>query len=144
MGIDLLTRQAGGWFGAKLLAAACILLLLQGKASAEFPLDPACAAARDLPYPSADLPTPEEAKALSHCNSSALFFGFNGQIDTARARKCAYLEMDGKVDSKSEPDKDFGRSYPTRQKPCSGTRRSRKSPSCRMSVSPRFHPMTNA
>jgi hypothetical protein len=95
----------------KLIPFACLLLVLSGAAfAADFPLDPTCKTVQNIPYPAADIPTAAEAKTLGTCNSSDLFFGMNGPIDHERGRKCAYLEMEGKVQSTEDVSKDFLRS----------------------------------
>jgi hypothetical protein len=52
----------------------------------------ACLRSEALPIPQADLPTAAEAPRLMSCNSEALYYGFAGKPDYARARTCAYLE----------------------------------------------------
>jgi hypothetical protein len=53
-----------------------------------------CAAVKDVELPAADRPTPAEEKALAKCVSVDLYFGFGQTADPAKARKCAYAEMD--------------------------------------------------
>ncbi|MGB8130884.1 MAG: hypothetical protein WCG81_13920 [Candidatus Angelobacter sp.] len=53
-----------------------------------------CAAVKDLELPAADHPTPAEEKALAKCVSVDLYFGLGQTADPAKARKCAYAEMD--------------------------------------------------
>jgi hypothetical protein len=53
-----------------------------------------CAAVKDVQLPAADRPTPAEEKALAKCISADLYFGFGQPADPAKARKCAYAEMD--------------------------------------------------
>ena len=95
----------------KLIPFACLFLVLGAPAfAADFPLDPICEAVQNVPYPAADIPTAAETKTLRTCNSSDLFFGMNGPIDHQRGRKCAYLELEGKVQSEEDLSKDFLRS----------------------------------
>ena len=49
---------------------------------------------KDVELPAADRPTPAEEKALAKCVSADLYFGFGQPADPAKARKCAYAEMD--------------------------------------------------
>jgi hypothetical protein len=53
-----------------------------------------CAAVKDVELPAADRPTPAEEKALAKCVSVDIYFGFSQPADPAKARKCAYAEMD--------------------------------------------------
>jgi hypothetical protein len=53
-----------------------------------------CAAVKDVELPAADRPTPAEEKTLAKCVSADLYFGFGQTADPAKARKCAYAEMD--------------------------------------------------
>jgi hypothetical protein len=53
-----------------------------------------CAAVKDVELPAADHPAPAEEKALAKCVSADLYFGFGQAADPAKARKCAYAEMD--------------------------------------------------
>src|SRR6185312_9247714 len=53
-----------------------------------------CASVKDVELPAADRPTPAEEKALAKCVSADLYFGFGQAADPAKARKCAYAEMD--------------------------------------------------
>ncbi len=53
-----------------------------------------CAAVKDVELPVADRPTPAEEKALAKCSSADLYFGFGQPADPAKARKCAYAEID--------------------------------------------------
>lgn len=95
----------------RLITLACLAVASSYSAFAEIPLDPICKTVQNLPYPPADLPSAEEAKKLTTCDSSDLFFGFHAAIDHAQARKCAYLEMDGKVRSENDIEQNFGRGY---------------------------------
>jgi hypothetical protein len=103
-----LNRRIGFNLLTNLIPFACALLVLSGAAfAADFPFDPICKTVQNLTYPAADLPTAAEAKTLGTCDSSDLFFGMNGPIDHERGRKCAYLEMEGKVQSEEDTSKDF-------------------------------------
>ncbi len=51
-----------------------------------------CRRSEPLPIPRSDLPTVSDLPALASCNSEALYYGFTGKRDFARARQCAYLE----------------------------------------------------
>jgi hypothetical protein len=51
-----------------------------------------CLRSEALPIPRTDLPTTAQVPRLMSCNSEALYYGFTGQPDYARARTCAYLE----------------------------------------------------
>jgi len=53
-----------------------------------------CAAVKDVELPKADRPTSAEEKSLAKCVSADLYFGFGQPADQAKARKCAYAEMD--------------------------------------------------
>lgn len=53
-----------------------------------------CAAVKDAQLPAQDQPTPEEKKSLANCSSQDLYFGFGQPADPAKARKCAYVEME--------------------------------------------------
>ncbi len=53
-----------------------------------------CASVKDVELPATDRPTPAEEKALAKCVSADLYFGFGQPADPAKARKCAYAEMD--------------------------------------------------
>lgn len=53
-----------------------------------------CAAVKDVELPAADRPTPAEEKALAKCVSVDIYYGFGQTADPAKARKCAYAEMD--------------------------------------------------
>src|SRR3954465_8607162 len=53
-----------------------------------------CASVKDIELPAADRPTPVEEKALASCVSQDIYFGFGQPADPAKARKCAYAEMD--------------------------------------------------
>lgn len=53
-----------------------------------------CAAVKDVELPAADRPTPAEEKALTNCVSADLYYGFGQPANPAKARKCAYAEMD--------------------------------------------------
>lgn len=53
-----------------------------------------CAAVKDVELPAADRPTPDEEKAMAKCVSVDIYFGFGQPADPAKARKCAYAEMD--------------------------------------------------
>ena len=98
MTIAPLHRRASSPFAKKLTTFGCLLALVGGAVfAADFPLDPTCKTVKDVPDPVTDQASAEEAKAMANCNSSDLFFGMNGPIDRARGRKCAYLEMQGKV-----------------------------------------------
>ena len=61
-------------------------------------VDPAaqkiCAEVKNVEIPAQDRPTAEESKALAHCDSKDLYYGFGAPADVNKARKCAYLEMD--------------------------------------------------
>lgn len=58
-----------------------------------------CAAVKDVQLPTQDKPSPEETQSLGNCSSQDLYFGFGQPSDPAKARKCAYLEMEqGKDD----------------------------------------------
>lgn len=52
-----------------------------------------CAEVRDVELPSRDRPTEREEKALTHCVSADLYFGFGQPADFVKARKCAYVEI---------------------------------------------------
>ena len=56
-----------------------------------------CASVKDVELPAADRPTPAEEKTLAKCVSADLYFGFGQPADPAKARKCAYAEMDRDV-----------------------------------------------
>lgn len=53
-----------------------------------------CAEVKDVVLPAQDRPGPEEAKTLAGCVSKDLYFGFGQPADPAKARQCAYLEME--------------------------------------------------
>jgi hypothetical protein len=53
-----------------------------------------CAAVSNVELPSADRPTQVEEKALASCSSIDAYFGFGQPADPAKARKCAYAELD--------------------------------------------------
>ena len=53
-----------------------------------------CDGVKDVALPAQDRPSPEEAKALTNCVSEDLYFGFGQPVDLAKARQCAYLEME--------------------------------------------------
>src|SRR5712672_47977 len=53
-----------------------------------------CAAVKDVELPAADRPIPAEEKALAHCASVDLYYGFGQPTDPVKARKCAYAETD--------------------------------------------------
>jgi hypothetical protein len=53
-----------------------------------------CASVKDIELPTADRPTPAEEKTLAKCVSVDIYFGFGQPADPAKARKCAYAEMD--------------------------------------------------
>jgi hypothetical protein len=53
-----------------------------------------CAAVKDVELPAADRPTSAEEKTLAKCVSVDIYFGFGQPADPAKARKCAYAEMD--------------------------------------------------
>jgi len=53
-----------------------------------------CASVKDVEPPAADRPTAAEEKALASCASVDAYFGFDGPVDPAKARKCAYAEID--------------------------------------------------
>ncbi len=53
-----------------------------------------CASVATVELPSADRPTVQDRTALAGCSSLDLYFGFGMPPDPARARKCAYLEME--------------------------------------------------
>src|SRR5436305_5827738 len=53
-----------------------------------------CASVKDVELPEADRPTPAEEKALAKCVSEDIYFGFGQPADPAKARKCAYAEME--------------------------------------------------
>jgi uncharacterized protein YecT (DUF1311 family) len=64
----------------------------------------ACDNFAKVQVPTADLPTPEERKALASCNSYDLYFGFDHPADPVKARKCAYLEREpGTVTTNPNP-----------------------------------------
>ena len=54
----------------------------------------ACDPYDKLEVPAADLPAPEERKALASCSSEDLYFGFGVAADPVKARKCAYLQRE--------------------------------------------------
>jgi hypothetical protein len=60
------------------------------------PSDPnvACERFDKTPFPAADLPTPDEQKALAGCDAEALYYGIGRPPDFVAARKCAYAERD--------------------------------------------------
>jgi hypothetical protein len=53
-----------------------------------------CASVKDVELPAADRPTPAEEKTLAKCVSVDLYYGFGQPADPAKARKCAYAEID--------------------------------------------------
>jgi hypothetical protein len=53
-----------------------------------------CAEVKDVELPAQDHPTPVETKALTNCVSEDLYFGFGQPADPAKARKCAYVELE--------------------------------------------------
>lgn len=53
-----------------------------------------CAAVKDAQLPEGDRPSAAEAKALVNCSSVDAYFGFGQPADPAKARKCAYVEID--------------------------------------------------
>jgi hypothetical protein len=53
-----------------------------------------CASVKDVQLPAEDKPTPAEEKALASCVSLDTYFGFGQPADPAKARKCAYAEID--------------------------------------------------
>ncbi len=53
-----------------------------------------CAAVKNVELPTADKPTPAEEKSLASCVSVDAYFGFGQSADPAKARKCAYAEID--------------------------------------------------
>jgi uncharacterized protein YecT (DUF1311 family) len=53
-----------------------------------------CAGIKDVELPAQDHPTPEEGKALAGCVSADAYFGFGQPADPAKARKCAWVEME--------------------------------------------------
>ena len=55
---------------------------------------PACVTYARVQIPVADLPTPQDRKALASCKSENLYFGFDRPPDPVAARKCAYLARD--------------------------------------------------
>jgi hypothetical protein len=65
-------------------------LRLQGQDSPQ-----GCEKYRNVPIPDADRPTTAQAMDVAKCTSSDLYYGGHGPPDPARARQCAYLEMDG-------------------------------------------------
>ena len=53
-----------------------------------------CLAVKDVVLPAGDKPSPAEEKALASCVSLDAYFGFGQPADPAKARKCAYAEID--------------------------------------------------
>lgn len=53
-----------------------------------------CASVQHADVPAADRPTAADEKALAKCSSLDAYFGFNGQADPVKARKCAIAEID--------------------------------------------------
>lgn len=51
-----------------------------------------CLRSMTVPIPRDDLPSLAQVPGFASCNSEALYYGFAGKPDYARARQCAYLE----------------------------------------------------
>src|SRR5690242_7026849 len=64
-----------------------------------------CARLTPTEDPPADLPSPEERPELAACNSYDLYFGFGVPVDSAKARKCAFIERER---GQKRPDLVFG------------------------------------
>lgn len=56
-----------------------------------------CQKVQELAVPPADLPTADELKTLADCRSQDLYFGLGVAKDPVKARKCAFSEIDRKV-----------------------------------------------
>jgi len=52
-----------------------------------------CDRVKDIPFPTEDLPTSEDIKALDTCSSEDLYYGIGMPADPVKARLCAYIEM---------------------------------------------------
>jgi len=55
-----------------------------------------CKQYENVPFPATDKPTVEVAASLGKCSSYELYYGFNQPADPAKARLCAYDEIDKK------------------------------------------------
>jgi len=53
-----------------------------------------CASVKDAEAPAADRPTAAEEKSLAKCSSLDAYYGFGGEADPVKARKCAFAEVD--------------------------------------------------
>jgi len=93
-----ITLRLRGWKLIDRVALAFLLCILpcvssgQEQTNNERPAE--CGHFLQLSPPNSDLPAPEERVAPSKCSSYNLYFGIDGPIDLAQARKCAYLERE--------------------------------------------------
>ncbi len=60
----------------------------------EFNWKAVCDQVRNLPLPTEDRPSPDEAKAIQGCSSEDIYYGITGPADPVKARKCAYIELE--------------------------------------------------
>ncbi len=58
-----------------------------------------CRHVAELEAPERDQPTPAQAKALKGCSSEKLYYGEGARPDYAKARLCAFKELDGSDES---------------------------------------------
>ena len=88
------------------LLPALLALALPAVAAAAAALPTSAAVCRKLEGrepPTADRPTPAQARTLKGCDSEALYYGEKGPPDYAKARLCAFREdADGKGTSSTE------------------------------------------
>jgi hypothetical protein len=56
--------------------------------------DAICARYAQVPLPAADQPSPAEKKSLTGCDAEAMYYGIGVAQDFAKARKCAYAQLE--------------------------------------------------
>lgn len=75
---------------------AAVLLAVSAAAYGQAPSDAICARAERvaLPLAAEDRPDAMTRASLARCDSTSLYYGFNGKPDYVKARQCAFLEWD--------------------------------------------------
>src|SRR5438132_323567 len=82
----------------KICIAVVGLLLLAPAARAEDAVD-VCKQVEKTPFPEGDKPTEKEKLSLGDCDTEALYYGIGLKADPVAARKCAFTQLGGDLDT---------------------------------------------
>lgn len=61
--------------------------------------DPRCARVQKVPFPAEDRPSEAQKAALKGCDAEDLYYGITGRADPAKARLCAYAQIDSREET---------------------------------------------